>query len=168
MTGAQRGECVGEKERAGRNVEGEGKRGESTGHCSGTPALVDVTTKIAKMEVPHAETEAKPPPRPIRRFALTVHSRLDLSDLQNLLQVLRPEVANPQRSPFERPVLDERLEDLPEHSDLARSGDEGGVDEEEVGDEAELGDGVGDGGLDAFGGGRGGYGVRWGQTRMGW
>lgn len=136
------------------------------GRCAGIPALVDVTTKIAKIEILHGETGTKsptPPRRPLHLSTLTVHSRLDLGDLQDLLQILRPEVANSQRSALERAVLDERLEDLPEHGDLALGGDEGGVDEEEVGDEAEPGDGVGDGGFDALGGGRG-CGVRWGRN----
>jgi hypothetical protein len=85
------------------------------------------------------------------RFAqLTVDDWLNPGDLHHRFDVHRPEVADAQRCPLERPIFHQTFQPSPELAKLTVGRDERVVNEEEVGDEAELGEGLGDRLLDTL------------------
>jgi hypothetical protein len=59
-------------------------------------------------------------------------SRLDLGNLQNLLEVMRNKVTNSKTNAFQSSIIYEILEDSPEFSNLAFLSDIRRVDQEEV------------------------------------
>jgi hypothetical protein len=68
-----------------------------------------------------------------RKIVLTINSRFNPTDIQNLFQILRPEITNSQTRALQGPIFYKILQDLPKLSDLAMLGDKGVVDEEEIG-----------------------------------
>jgi hypothetical protein len=75
-------------------------------------------------------------------------SRLDLGNLQNLLEVMRNKVTNSKTNALQSSIINEILEDSPEFSNLALLGDVRRVNQEKVGLGSESINGFLDGFLD--------------------